>query len=123
MIEIGASFIWWEAEGAGTVQLVEEKAEEGSYQLSVNTWGGGGEYEVEGAIPFSVVPTDRTRDNGHKLKTRKSYLNTRKHIFVYCEGDQALEQVAQRGCGVYFLGDILGVGKTWLDTVLGNLSC
>jgi len=46
-----------------------------------------------------VVPSDRTRGNGHKLKHKKFQLNTR-------EGDRALEQVAQRGCGVSFSGDI-----------------
>lgn len=36
--------------------------------------------EDERARLFSVVPTDRTRGNGHKLKTVK--LNTRKHFFT-----------------------------------------
>ncbi|KAK4825975.1 hypothetical protein QYF61_003544, partial [Mycteria americana] len=54
---------------------------------------------------FSVVPSDRTRANGHNLKYRRFPLNIRETLCYY-EGDQALAQVAQRGCGVSTLGDI-----------------
>jgi len=37
--------------------------------------------QENGAKLFSVVPSDRTRDNGHKLKPGKFHTNTRKNFF------------------------------------------
>lgn len=56
---------------------------------------------MDGARPFSVVPSDRMRSDGHKLKVPPQ------HEEELCvEGDRALEQGAQGRAGVFLSGDI-----------------
>ena len=54
---------------------------------------------------FSVTLNDRSRGNGHRMKHRKFHTKHKKELLHY-EGDRALAQAAQRGCGASFFGDI-----------------
>lgn len=65
---------------------------------------GGNEEEL--ARLFSVVVTDRTRDDGHKNHGIQSEHRETLFFFLNCEGGQAPEQVARRSCGVSFLENI-----------------
>jgi len=58
--------------------------------------------EEDRATLFSVVPSDRTRGNGHKLKNRRLWLNTGKH-FRSLKVTKHWHQVAQEGGVVYVL--------------------
>jgi len=49
--------------------------------INANKYLQGGCQE-DGARPFSVVPSDRTKDNRHKLKQRKFHLNMWKNFFI-----------------------------------------
>lgn len=44
----------------------------------------------------SVLPTARTRDDGHKLEHKRIH----QEMLFYCVSDRALAQIAQRGCGI-----------------------
>ena len=63
----------------GTLQPGEGKAQEGDL-TNVYKYPNGG-CKLDGARLFPVVPSDRTRGNGHTLKHRRFPLNIRKHFF------------------------------------------
>jgi len=75
-----------------------------------------GGHQEERAKLFSVVPSDRTRGNGHKLKQRKFRLNMRKN-FLTLRVTEHWNRLP-RGVGK---SPSLEKLKTHLDTVLCSL--
>lgn len=51
------------------------------------------------------MPCERTGGKGYKLKYRNFYLNIIIYLLNHCNSDEALEPAAQKGCGVFNIGD------------------
>jgi len=75
---------------------------------------------MDGVRLFSVVCSNRTR--GNKQIGIQEVLYEDEEEVMYCGGDRALEQAAQRSCGVSFSGDTQDLpGHSPVQPTVGNL--
>lgn len=56
-----------------------------------------GYWKEDGARIFLEVHQATTGGNGHRLE--QNILSKHQEVFLYCAGEGALKQAAQRGCG------------------------
>lgn len=69
------------------MNIVEREASVGKNLINVYKYTKK-RYKEDGTRLLPVVPSDRARHSGHKLKYRRCCSNIRKHF--YCEDDYAL---------------------------------
>jgi len=79
--------------------------------------------QEDGGKCLSVVPSDKTSGNCHKVKHRKFHLNMRKNFFTL-RGTEHWNRLClnnQKGCGVSSSGDIQNpIGRGPVQPALGD---